>query len=478
MDLGSYLFGSDPEKYNNDSQTAQAARTFQGPDTRYNVKGANAGQAQQSAADTAIMGQQQDLATALRGASQGQGPSAAVMAGQQSRDAALSQAAALQAGRRGQNAAGAATAGAMASSQGIQAANQQQAQGQANEMATTRGQLGSILGTMGGQQLQNQQFNAGQGNQMAQFNAGMEQQANLANQQTQYGIGSQLLGANEQENQMAFSNLNPGSQGALVGLAGDAAKIGAAAMAKGGVVMPHFDDGGTVSPPDVSRYAAPQLQPQPTNYGQIASNGGGLGQALSIGQRVMPMWNVRQRQAQAGAQTLADAIANKLTSKKQPTQAHRDAREELDATTTDKPSAADSSPSDQQDQVAPTTDASSVPIGPAMARGGTVKGPTPALVGEAGPELVVHLGDALRGRPLVPHHADRPQVMALGVSGPDAVVNRKQRAEGKELLAKGDGSPSPVVSGLADVADRVSRLERLSKLPRLSPSRTAMRGRG
>lgn len=239
--LANDLFGSSPQTYNPNSSLAQAA-------TNENTYGAN--QAEQNqivsygnrAAPTAQAAQSQGgnfnnysganaqeggLANQLISESQGQGPSAAQMAGQQSRDASLNQAAALQAGQRGHNAAQAATAGAMASSQGIQQANQTQAQGQAGEMANAATQAGNVLGTMGSQGLQygssTQQNN--------QFNAGNQQQTNLANQSAQLqqtGLNQQgqlsseqmlnQQGANEMNNQMtnnemAYSNLQPGNPG-------------------------------------------------------------------------------------------------------------------------------------------------------------------------------------------------------------------------------------------------------------------------
>ena len=127
----SWWFGSDPEKYDNNTQQAKDARTFGvgGVNHNYDVQGA---QAQGSQLDTGNYnqdrGQQLGLAGALTKAAQGQGPSAAAMAGQQARDASLSQAAALQAGRRGRSAAQGSLIGSNAVAQGIQSANAMEAQ--------------------------------------------------------------------------------------------------------------------------------------------------------------------------------------------------------------------------------------------------------------------------------------------------------------------------------------------------------------
>lgn len=184
------------------------------------------------------------LADLLTGAARGEGPSGAGLAAQAQRDAALSQASALQAGRRGRSAVAGAQMGTLAAQMGNQQASQNEAIGRANEMATARGQLGNTLGQVAGQDIgiagqnagfgqQAGMFNAGQLQNMAQYNAGLNQQTNLANQNAQLqqtGLNQNLaLGANGQlqnqaqaemaarmqQEQMAFGNLNPGSQGLL-----------------------------------------------------------------------------------------------------------------------------------------------------------------------------------------------------------------------------------------------------------------------
>ena len=324
----------------------------------------------------------------------------------------------------------------------------------------------------------------------------MNQQANLANQQTQYGIGGQELGARQQENQMSYGNLNPGSQGLLPGLLGDAAQVGAGyfegkghGLKRGGVVfprtlgdalhLPHFAGGaGDVEPtpfisPDVSRYAAPS-RASIYETGPV-SNGGGMGMALGIGQRVMPMFNVKEHQWQATGQALADAITNKLKDNAAKRQAEKEKTEKDadDAKQAKYGIPGISAPVTSPEQLPQDDDDDGGDSGPitsptqAYARGGIIPGPIPALVGEAGPEIVLHLGDALHGGHVDAKPVSRPTLVALGVDGPDAVVNKKQRTEGRKLasggvaMAKDDGTPSPVISGLADLAVRVRRLEKL-----------------
>lgn len=476
MSLSSFLFGSAPEKYDNNTTQAVQASQFNptGANTSLNVQGASS-QGPDLGAYNQDRGAQQQYANSLAQAANGQGPSAAAMAGQQSRDASLSQANALQAGRRGANAGAGALGASLASSQGIQQANQTQAQGQANEMATARGQLGSALSGMSSAD----QNAAQMGTQNNQFNAGLSQQANLANQQTQYGIGGQELAARQQENQMSFSNLNPGNQGALTSILGSAAQGAAgaatkAALARGGVVMPRHETlphyaGGTgpigVAPDpstnamaNVAQFAAPPMG----QYNQPASNGGGLGQALGIGQRVMPMFNAGQKQMQAGASALASILGAKGhnlydwakgKTNRDDAQSHTDPGHiaGVDAPVT----------SPDQEQVAqPDTGPVTSPDG--YAKGGVLSGPVKALVGEAGKELVVHLGGAIgHGRQFSTTETQGPTVMELGKHGPDAVVNKAQQAEGQDLLSKADGTPSPILSGMADLSARLDRLEKM-----------------
>lgn len=183
-------------------------------------------------------GQQQSLYSQLGQQASGQGPSAAAMAGQQARDASLSNANAVLAGRRGSNAAAGALGASLVGSQGVAQANQTQAQGQANEMAQARqAQVGL------GNQIAGNDINvAGQ-------NAGFQQQTNLANQNSALQTNAQRLQANQQLQQQAEAEmqarlteqgykaqtLDPGSNGfisdfgnAMAGGVGKA--VGAAAV--------------------------------------------------------------------------------------------------------------------------------------------------------------------------------------------------------------------------------------------------------
>lgn len=232
---------------------------------------------------------QMGLASLLNQTANGRGPSGAAMAAQAQRDSGLSQAAALQAGRRGQSAAAGAKMGTLSSQMTNQQASQNEAIGRANEMATARGQLGNVYGQVAGQDIgvagqnagfgqqmsmfnagQNQgmsqfnagqqqgmsQFNAGQGQNMAQYNAGLQQQANIANQNANLnqqglnqalalGANNQLMGqganelqANQLNNEMNYSNLQPGGPGLFQSF-----------IQQGGLTAPQFAHGGVVKGP-------------------------------------------------------------------------------------------------------------------------------------------------------------------------------------------------------------------------------------
>lgn len=285
----SFWFGSDREKYDPNSPNARNAASMNGA---YGSTGmlqqaangalgrqgptafaANAGPASMGSAASLntqnydqVRGGQMGLTGMLTQTANGQGPSGAGMAAQAQRDSALSQAAALQSGRRGQTAAAGAANANLSAQMGNQQASQNEAIGRANEMATARGQLGSVYGQIAGQDIgvagqnagfgqQMSMFNAGQQQNMGQFNAGLQQQTNLANQQanlSQQGLNNGLfLGGNAQlqnesqaemnarlqEQQLYAQSLNPGSQGVAGSLIGAAGALGAAAlMAKGGYV--------------------------------------------------------------------------------------------------------------------------------------------------------------------------------------------------------------------------------------------------
>lgn len=248
-DVSSFLFGKDAQKYDPNTAQAVAARNIGGPKHDFDVQAASAGQgayargsqAQGTQLNTANYDQdrsgQQGLLSGLNAQAAGQGPSAAVMAGNAQRDANLSQAAALQSGRRGQSAGVGIRAAGNQVSAGNQQASQTQAIGQANEMAAARGQQQGLLGTMAGQDIgvsgqnaqlgqgnnqfnanlgqQNRQFNAQSANQMSQFNANLGQNANLANQNAQLGIANAELQQRARQEGLSYSNLEPEQQGFL-----------------------------------------------------------------------------------------------------------------------------------------------------------------------------------------------------------------------------------------------------------------------
>lgn len=257
MGLGDFIFGKDKEKYDvNSPEAQQATRTNGSYGATRNLQGlANAKAPTTTSAAAAggdttnfnqVRGQQQDLYSQLGEQAAGRGPSAAAMAGQQARDASLSQANAILSGRRGGNAAGGVLGASLAAGRGVQAANAQQAQGQANEMATARGQQIGLSGQLAGNDLsaaqmgqQNNQFNAGQANQIgiANMNAYQQNQAQQlqANQQLQNQAQAEMQ-ARLTEQGLYANSLDPGSAGflnnALTGVsqgAGQAA--GAAAVA-------------------------------------------------------------------------------------------------------------------------------------------------------------------------------------------------------------------------------------------------------
>lgn len=228
--LSSFFFGDDAQKYDPNSAQAQAARTMGGPNHQFDVNASSATgrQSQGTQLDTANYGQdrgrQGQLAGLLSQQAQGQGPSAAAMAGAAQRDANLAQAAALQGGRRGQSAGvGIRTAGNQAVA-GNQQAAQTQAIGQANEMNQARAQLGGVLGNMANQDIgvagqnaqlgqSNSQFNANLGQQNSQFNANLGQNAALANQNTQFNEANAELQQRARQEGLSYSNLQPGQPG-------------------------------------------------------------------------------------------------------------------------------------------------------------------------------------------------------------------------------------------------------------------------
>jgi hypothetical protein len=227
-DVGDFFGGSAAQKYDPNSDQAKAARTLGGPQHTYDVSATQAAGARSGPTDmTNVAGsrvQQQGLLGDLGSAASGNGPSAAVQAGNAQRDANLAQAAALQGGRRGQGAGvGIRVAGNQVVA-GNQQASQAQAAGQANEMATARGQQVGLLGQVAGNDLnaanmaqQNSQFNANLGQGNSQFNAGLAQNAALQNQQAQLGISNAELQQRARQEGLSYSNLQPGSPGLIQG---------------------------------------------------------------------------------------------------------------------------------------------------------------------------------------------------------------------------------------------------------------------
>lgn len=259
--FSNWFNGTAPQLYNADTDDAKAGRTFgTNPNTSLNVQGTQAQGAQLNTSGYGgVAGQQQGLANSLSAVANGGGPSAAGIAAGNQRQAALSQGAALQAGGRGRSAVGSAIAGNAQASQGVQNAAQNEATGRANEMATARNQQGGVLQGMAGNELNIAGQNAQLGQQANEYNASNQQNANLANQQTQYGIGSQELQARQHQGDMQFTNLDPGSQGQgwqTVGALGGAA-LGLAGLRHGGVISPprfsgfaRYGHGAVVSGPD------------------------------------------------------------------------------------------------------------------------------------------------------------------------------------------------------------------------------------
>jgi hypothetical protein len=351
-----FFLGRDAEKYDVNSDQAKAARTIGDPNHAFDVQAADAGPANQSAgADLGnygqVRGQQQGLLSGLNDQAAGRGPSAAVMAGNAQRDSNLTQAAALQGGRRGQSAG----VGIRAAGNQVQAGNQQasqtQAIGQANEMATARGQQIGLTGQMAGQDLQaaglgqqNNQFNAQSANQMGQFNANLRQNSNLANQNAQLGIGNAELQQRARQEGLSYSNLEPEQQGFLspqnVGTFLGAGMLGISDRRGKRDVRPVDGSyGRAFSPKDAKQDIQPASMQLPQLMGtQMNSapgvNGTGFAQGpASIGpnQRVNPNWGANSAAAYGnviGTVLAQSAEAAALEAKKQSEEAQKQAEEQ------------------------------------------------------------------------------------------------------------------------------------------------------
>jgi hypothetical protein len=245
-----FLIGTDPETYKDkyggepDTRGSYGATAF-GQGQMYNAQGRPATQTgiieRANALDTTresqTRGRQSSLADALESAAAGKGPSAAAMAAGQARTANLQQAAALQAGRRG----AASLVGALGANNQVAMGNQaiagQESVARAQEMAQARGELGSVLGNIRGQDIgvagQNAQIglaNTQMYNQNQQFNANLT--AEQRRQNDQYALAQQGLLQNQAQTELGarLGNLQPGTSGMLPGLISAGATLGAAAL--------------------------------------------------------------------------------------------------------------------------------------------------------------------------------------------------------------------------------------------------------
>lgn len=252
MGLGDFLFGTDAQKYDPNTQQARDARTIGGPNHAYDT---TAAQSQGTQLNTGNYdrdrAQQQGLAGSLQSAANGQGPSAAGMAGQAQRDANLTQAAALQSGRRGAGAGVGIRAGNNAIVAGNQGAAQTEAVGRANEMNTARGQQAGVLAGMAGQDTAVAGQNAQLGQANNQFNAGSQNQVNQANQTAQLGISNAELQARQKQEAYSYTNLEP-SQGGFFSPGNIATLAGAGATAAAGKPPTALANGGFFKKPTLA----------------------------------------------------------------------------------------------------------------------------------------------------------------------------------------------------------------------------------
>lgn len=326
----------------------------------------------------------------------GRGPSAAGMAAAATRDSNLAQAAALSSGRRGQGAGSALRMGMNSALAGNLAAGQAEAIGRANEMAQARGELGNVLGNVRSQDIAQAGTQAQLVQSNNQFNAGQRQQANLANQAAQLGIGQQELAARLRQEEIELGNLDPGSKGYLPDLAAAGGSL-LSKRAKGGVIdgRPELDG--------IKRYAE--------------------GGVIGIGQRRMPISKGDLDPGRVLAQSVINFIGAMKAATPAPEQGDPNAPQAPGVGTMNQPLAG---PVTSPTQVDPSlvTSLSGLPI---MARGGISRGPETALVGEAGPEVIVDIRGVV----------DRPTIARLGANGrAQAVIpmNPHQESDRKRVL--------------------------------------------
>ena len=224
--LGYFGSGDDdevkPELYDPENPYAQNARRFgrqpQGINHQYDIEGAHAwGTSVDQGKYSLVRGQQQGVVDQLGQQAQGLGPSAAGMSAAAQRDANLAQAAALQSGRRGQSAGAGIRAAGNQVAAGNMLAAQNESIGRAREMADARQAQSGLLGNMASNDIGVATTNAQLGQQANQFNASNQQAANIANQGRQYGVDEAEMMARQHQEDMRFTNLNPGRKGTDTG---------------------------------------------------------------------------------------------------------------------------------------------------------------------------------------------------------------------------------------------------------------------
>ena len=396
----------DAEKYDPNSENAKAARTFGGPNKAFDIGAAeSAGQSfgQSNEARARSVG----LADTINRAVQGQGPSAAGLAGQATRDSNLAQAAALTSGRRGQGSGQLFRMGMNSAMAGNLAAGQAEGIGRANEMASARGELGSLWNNIRSQDLNTSQLQQNNN----QFNAGQRQNAALANQAAQLGIGQQEMAARLHQGDMEFSNLDPGSSGYIADLAPALGGIG------GGIT-------GGPQGAQTGMQAGLGVQRAVGNYNRRAKGGvidGSLpryasGGVIKIGERQAPVAKHDSgrelakavigaigafKNAQGNAEDEQQRLAEEDDRLKQEAEIRQREQELHDA----KMRFYGSSITPDMQRFGRSL--IGLPPQRRLAKGGISRGPETALVGEAGPEVIVDIRRVV----------DRPTITTLGGEG-------------------------------------------------------------
>lgn len=342
----------DPEKYDRNSEAGVAARTFGNNVNRSFDIGPNQVDRTES---NQVRGRQMGLADILNSAMTGQGPSAAGAAASAARDRGLSDAASLVSGRRGVSGGAAFRQAAQMGALTGQRASQDEAIGRMNEMTQARGELGGLLSNV-----------RGMDSQLASQDAQLRQDTNRANQAAQLGIAGQEMAARGRQEEMEFTNLDPGSK----------SYFSDAVSAIGSI----FASGGVVTPKKMPAYAD----------GVVVGGGNPQYQLMGIGQRRVP---ISKGDLDLG-RTLAMSVMNFLGAAK--------------SNDSEEPKSGPSGPFALPEIINPKNAAML-----ALKKGGIVPGPTTALVGEAGPEAIVDIRGVVDG----------PTVTTLGARGtPQAVI--------------------------------------------------------